>query len=175
MHSGGSVQGLYTSRMRSSGSWLRSHVAMSWPLPKCSARNTARKGVTRSLMPCTYPLAGCLRRSAALSPRYRSNEEELHNLDTMVQGLGLHPVVLRRFESYLMLGMPHGTRNPGTALAAAWDAAMLALLRRPQTRCGSPMRSHLSVSPAVHHQCRHYRVHDTPLWRTSTGTWGFRA
>lgn len=27
----------------------------------CSDKKTARKGVTRSFMPCTYPLAGCLR------------------------------------------------------------------------------------------------------------------
>ena len=27
---------------------------------KCSDRKAARKGVSRSLMPCTYPLAGCL-------------------------------------------------------------------------------------------------------------------
>ena len=37
------------------------HSSMAAPSKK-SLMKTARKGVTRSLMPCTYPLAGCLRR-----------------------------------------------------------------------------------------------------------------
>ena len=48
-----------TSSMRSGGTVERSHPSM---LPgRCSDKKTARKGVTRSFMPCTYPLAGCLR------------------------------------------------------------------------------------------------------------------
>ena len=51
-----------TSSMRSGGTVSRSQPSM---LPLwCSLRNTARKGVTRSLMPCTYPLAGCLHAAA---------------------------------------------------------------------------------------------------------------
>jgi hypothetical protein len=55
-----------------------SGVQLSMSPGRCSERNTDRKGVTRSFMPCTYPLAGCLHARKGRGRARHSTAPPLH-------------------------------------------------------------------------------------------------